>query len=321
MQLLRLLSDGEFHSGEELGAALGISRTAVWKQVKLWRKRGLEITAATGKGYCLLAPLEWWSSDLLLKGLSDPAKSSLRVLEIRECVTSTNDVVLELLQSTGHSGVACLAEEQSEGRGRRGRQWLSPFGSNFYGSIGWVFQGISVVEGLSLAFGVAIVRALKRYGMSNAQLKWPNDIVVGAAKLGGVLIELQAEADGPCRVVIGVGLNMLLPVGASDFLGREVTDVSQQTGIALRKNELGALLLDELLCLLQSYETQGFSAVREEWLSHDALCDADVVVTGLDKELFGVARGVDEHGALRLETKEGVRLLHGGEVSMKRVLA
>lgn len=318
MQLLRLLADGELHSGEELGAQLGVSRTAVWKQLAGWRKRGLAIDVVPGKGYRLLAPLEWWEKEKLLAGLSVPARNSVRELIIEERIGSTNDVVLESMRSSKSSGIVCLAEEQSAGRGRRGREWLSPFGVNFYGSIGWVFREISVVEGLSLAVGVAVVRALERYGMPNAQLKWPNDIVLGEAKLGGVLIELQAESEGPCLVVIGLGLNLRLPDGASEVLGRSVTDVCSHTDAPLRRNELGSLLLDELLLLLRGYPDGGFADVRDAWLSRDALSNMSVVVTGLDKELSGIARGVDPHGALRVETSRGLVVLHGGEVSLRK---
>lgn len=319
MQLLKLLSDGGFHSGEELGASMGISRTAVWKQIAAWRKRGLAIDVVTGKGYRLASPLEWWSREALLAGMSGRARDLLSALQIDDKVGSTNDAALTLLRDSSRSGVVCLAEEQTAGRGRRGREWLSPLGGNFYGSLGWIFTGgIAEVEGLSLAVGVAVVRALSRYGMSGARLKWPNDIVVGDAKLGGVLIELQAEAAGPCLVVIGLGLNLRLPENASELLGRAVTDVASESAESLQRNALGALLLDELLLLLQDYPQKGFASVHAEWLKYDALRDAEVEVSGLDREIIGTAKGVDVHGALRVATAAGEVLLHGGEVSLRK---
>jgi BirA family transcriptional regulator, biotin operon repressor / biotin---[acetyl-CoA-carboxylase] ligase len=322
MDLLRLLADGEFHSGEELGARMGISRTAVWKQLSLWRKRGLALEVSPGKGYRLPMPLEWWSQDALLFAMSAESRALVAALHIKDRVGSTNDEALSLLRNSPESGVICLAEEQTAGRGRRGREWLSPLGGNFYGSVGWVFTGgISEVEGLSLAVGVAVLRALRRYGMQNVRLKWPNDIVVGDAKLGGVLIELQAEAEGQCLVVIGLGLNLRLPENASELLGRSVTDVATQTAADLRRNELGGLVLDELLLLLRDYSRLGFAAVREEWMQYDALRDIDVEVSGLDRELSGVASGVDVHGALRVMTASGEMLLHGGEVSLRKAPA
>ncbi|MGH8494328.1 MAG: biotin--[acetyl-CoA-carboxylase] ligase [Moraxellaceae bacterium] len=322
MHLLRLLSDGQFHSGEDLGARLGISRTAVWKQIAALRKRGLVLNVLPGKGYQLATPLEWWLRADLLSGMSPPMRNLMHELLIEDRVSSTNDVVLARMKQLSHSGIVCLAEEQTAGRGRRGREWLSPLCGNFYGSIGWEFSGgIAAVEGLSLAVGVAVIRALRRYGMQSAQLKWPNDIVVGEAKLGGVLIELQAESEGPCHVVIGLGLNLNLPEDASLVLGRAVTDIASETGFSVRRNELGGLLLDEIFLLLSTYPQKGFASVCEEWMRYDALRDGAVSVSGLDKDLSGIARGVDEHGALRIQTAQGEVLLHGGEVSLRKVSA
>lgn len=321
MQLLQLLEDGEVHSGEALGAALGITRTAVWKQLSVLRKRGLVIEVVPGRGYRLLRPFEPWSDAALRDGLGEAARAALAILSIRDRMPSTNDEVLALLrdQGTPPGAVVCLAEEQTAGRGRRGREWLSPLGGNFYGSVGWVFPGgVQVVEGLSLAVGVAVLRALRRYGVTTARLKWPNDIVVGEAKLGGVLIELLAESDGPCRVVVGLGLNLQLPQDMSGRLGRPVTDVVSQLATPLERNRLGALLLDELLQLLLAYPAGGFAAFRDEWLHHDALRNAPVEVAGLQEGLQGMARGVDGHGALLLETADGVQALHGGEVSLRK---
>lgn len=322
MQLLRLLSDGQFHSGEELGAQLGISRTAVWKQIAVLRKRGLVLDVQPGKGYRLCAPLQWWSKEEVLAAMSPHSRSMMCELHIEDRVGSTNDVVLAQMRSLPRSGMVCLAEEQSSGRGRRGRDWLSPLCGNFYGSVGWTFAGgISAVEGLSLAVGVAVIRALRRYGMSSAQLKWPNDIVVGAAKMGGVLIELHAEAEGPCHVVIGLGLNLSLPREASQMLGRPVTDVASELGCEVRRNEIGGLLLDELFLLLGEYSHKGFSALCEEWAGYDALRDSEVDVYGLDRNVSGIARGVDVHGALRVETAQGEVLLYGGEISLRKTVA
>lgn len=322
MQLISLMADGGFHSGEELGARLGISRTAVWKQLAALRKRGLEFEVVPGKGYRLLSPLEPWSEEKLRALMGPTARQLLRRLRVEERVASTNDEVMALMRAEPVSGVVCLAEEQTAGRGRRGRDWMSPLGGNFYGSVGWAFaEGIAAVEGLSLAIGVAVVRALRRYGLSGVQLKWPNDIVVGEAKLGGVLIELQAEAEGPCVVVVGLGLNLHLPENAAELLQRAVTDVASLAQQPLRRNELGALLLEEILQLLAVYPQQGFSGVREEWLAYDALRDQPVTVTGLDRPLSGLARGVNAQGALMVETESGAIALHGGEVSLRKSYA
>lgn len=318
MQILDLLADGQFHSGEQLGRELGISRAAVWKQVEALRKRGVAIVVGPGRGYRLAEPFESWSAEKL-RALLEPALGDCIVeLRVERATTSTNDVVAERLRVHGRGAVVCLADEQSAGRGRRGRSWFSPPGSNFYGSVGWVFaEGLAVVEGLSLAVGVAAVRALRRYGIGGVGLKWPNDLVAGGAKLGGILIEMQAEAGGHCQVVVGLGLNLSLPANSSEMLGRPVTDVASLAGGSLDRHRLGALLVEELVRLLRDYPARRFAAFREEWEALDSLRGCAVEVSGLAERLEGVAAGVDEHGALLLETSQGRIPVQAGEVSLR----
>lgn len=320
MQILELLSDGNIHSGERLGEALGISRAAVWKQVDGLRKRGVQVEVVHGKGYRLPHMIEAWSRDRLLEGIAPALRALLVDVAIEGVIGSTNDAVASLLREHPGGAVVCLAEEQTAGRGRRGRAWFSPWGRSFYGSVGWVFpEGISALEGLSLAAGVAVVRALRRYGVDAAGLKWPNDIVVGNSKLGGILIEVQAEAGGPCQAIIGIGLNLSLPPEASVLLGRAVSDVSSLTGRGVERNRLGGLVVEEMLRLLQDYAQTRFASVRDEWQALDALCGRQVVVSGLAEDVVGVARGVDDHGALLVETPGGVRSIQAGEVSLRNL--
>lgn len=272
MQILQLLADGKIHSGEGLGRALGITRAAVWKQVEMLRKKGVDIEVMRGQGYRLPRALEQWNSTILLEGLSLELRPLLAHLQVEESVSSTNDVVAAFMRQHPRGAVVCLAEEQTAGRGRRGRDWFSPWGRSIYCSMGWTFpEGLVALEGLSLAVGVAIARALRRYGVEEIRLKWPNDLMVRGAKLGGVLIEVQAEAGGACQAIIGVGLNLALPADSSVLLGRPVTDISTVTGGVVRKNELGAAMLDELLGLLQCYSVKRFAGIRDEWMSLDAL--------------------------------------------------
>lgn len=321
MALLQLLSGGETHSGEMLGRALGISRAAVWKQIEALRKKGIAIEVVPGRGYRLQEGLEPWD-EARLRAHMDPTVAVLlhRLLILRTTASTNDDVAMLMreMQGSPEGAVVCLAEEQTAGRGRRGREWFSPWGRSFYGSIGWEFaEGLPALEGLSLAVGVALVRALARYGIAGVQLKWPNDLVANGAKLGGVLIEVQAEAGGSCRAVIGIGLNLSLPPGSSKHLGRDVTDVRTLAGGAVSRNLLGGLLLQEVLLLLKDYPTARFSGLREEWIGLDALRDAPVVVTGLQLEIEGWARGVDGLGALLVETETGLVRVQAGEVSLR----
>lgn len=316
--VLDFLADGNVHSGQELAQKLSVSRTAVWKQISRWRSRGLDIEVLPGRGYCWRTPVEWWSAEALCAQLSPTNREALKTLRIVRELSSTNDEVLALRQSGLPTPLLVLAEVQQNGRGRRGRQWHAPLGSGFCGSLGWRFSnGFAALDGLSLAVGVAIVRALRRYGVDGIGLKWPNDVMVGAAKLGGVLIEAQAEANGSCHVVIGVGLNFVLPSGFSDLLERNVTDVRSCLGVAIERNRLGGALIDELMSILTNYESVGFGAYQAEWVTLDVLRGRHVRVDGLDQPLSGIALGVDERGCLLVDTGNGRQKISAGEVSLQ----
>lgn len=321
MQILRLMSDGRFHSGESLGRELGISRTAIWKQLKQWQQKGLLIDVVPGKGYRWRNPVEWWSENELRSHMSPAAASLLYSLQIEQSVTSTNTVVLDRLLRERRSGVVCLAEEQTEGRGRRGRQWLAPLGGGFYGSIGWFFDaGVAALEGLSLAVGLAVARALNRYGVEGVGLKWPNDIMHDDAKMGGILIEMHLDSDGGCFVVVGMGVNFAVTAEVQSEVGRKVTDVQRHLAVPrLERNRLGGAILDEVLLMLSGYGQGSFALLRDEWCRLDVLRDREVELQGVADAMTGVARGVNASGALLLDTREGQRNISSGEVSLKRL--
>lgn len=318
MDLLGLLKDGAFHSGEELGLALGVSRAAVWKQVALLRKRGLLIEAVQGRGYRLSGMLGPWDRDTLLRHMGPDICSSVSVLSLEGQVTSTNDVAAALLRGTPGGIVVSLAEEQTRGRGRRGRDWYSPFHANFYGSVGGTFDGgIAQVAGLSLAVGVVLARALREEGLEQVKIKWPNDLVVNGAKLGGILVELQAEAAGPCQVIVGVGINFQLPGDTSERLGRAVVDLASLLPRPIDRNYLGGIFLRELVGLVRDFPARGLQPYLRDWEQFDALIGQEVEVSGLAAELKGVANGVDASGALMIVSDGVVMAVNAGEVSVR----
>lgn len=321
MRLLQLLSDGQFHSGETLGVDLGVSRSAVWKQVARWREKGLHIDVVHGRGYRWRTPVEWWSAATLRQHMQPDAVRLITDLQVLQLTDSTNTVIYEQLRKEGRRGVVCLAEEQTQGRGRRGREWVAPLGSSFTGSIGWRFdQGVAALEGLSLAIGLAVVRALNRYGLCAVGLKWPNDIMVGDAKMGGILTELQVDGDGHCLVVVGIGLNIAMPKSVSATLGRPVADVACSLGEKrLERNRLGAYVLDESLLMLAGYGPGRFAELREEWCRHDSLFGRAVELVGGPEPVCGTARGVDIHGALLIDTDAGRQVVSSGEVSLRGI--
>ena len=318
--LLPLLADGEFRSGQELADVMGVSRTAVWKQVnRLVTESGIAIESVKGKGYRVSGGLDLLHVDQVKEALTARPRSLLNQLNILDSVDSTNSEVLRWTEQGCSSGLVCSAEQQTAGRGRRGREWVSPYASNLYLSLLWEFsQGAAALEGLSLAVGVAVARALRACDVPVVQLKWPNDVLYDGAKLGGILLEMSGDAAGSCRVVIGIGLNVAMPEAAAGAIDQAWTDIKSITAEQHPgRNRLLAALLNELLPLVADFEAQGFSRWRDEWQALDAFAGLPVVLHTASGQLAGIAQGVDERGALQLETTTGVQSIYGGEISLR----
>ena len=317
-EALALLADGEFHSGQELADRLGISRTAVWKQLGKLQALGLAAESVRGKGYRIVGGIELLDVAQVRAAMDPEALALLRELQIETAIDSTNAELLRRLQAGPGSGLVCTAEQQTAGRGRRGRNWVSPFASNIYLSLAWEFAGgAAALEGLSLAVGVAVASALDRCGVADVALKWPNDLLHDGAKLGGILIEMVGDAAGSCQVVVGVGLNVRMPQAAAAEIDQAWTDVTTAAAGSVGRNQLLSALLNELLPLLPRFAEQGFGPWREPWIALDAHADSPVIVTSGDSRLAGTARGIDASGALLLEVADSVRAIHGGEVSLR----
>ena len=310
-QLIRLLADGEFHSGEALGATLGVSRMAVSKQIKVLETIGLDVFKETGKGYKLSAPLQLLDAEQIAAG-------SGVTVESHQGLGSTNQHLLDkaaLLQK-GHS---CFAEYQTAGRGRRGKKWVSPYGSHLYTSTYWSLDaGIQAASGLSLVIGIAVARTLTDLGIVNTQLKWPNDVYVDGKKIAGVLVEIIATAGGECHLVIGLGLNVNMPLQAGLEIDQAWTDINQQLPHSLDRNALATSYLTHLIKILTDFESFGFGHFVEEWNCCDAFRDSPVVLTIGNKKKYGIAKGIDHSGALLLEIDGVISPFVGGEVSLRR---
>jgi BirA family biotin operon repressor/biotin-[acetyl-CoA-carboxylase] ligase len=321
-ELLRLLADGSLHSGEELAARLAVSRAAVWKQLQQLDEWGVGLDAQPGQGYRLAAPLDLLDADAIRGVLPQWSAGRLRHLEVHEELDSTSDRLLAVHDLPPGRFDACLAEFQCAGRGRRGRRWLAPFASGLCLSVNWSFRDAPAALGaLSLASGVAALRALRRLGFQGLALKWPNDIVYGAKKLGGILIDLRGEAAGPAYVVVGVGINVRLPPAMKDVLAGEglaATDLAEIGPVPGRSFAVSALI-NELALALEEFGARGMSAFADEWQGADALANRPVRVMQGEQTLEGLARGVDADGALLLDAGDGRRRILSGEVSVRPV--
>jgi len=267
-----------------------------------------------------LVPTEALDAARIRAELGEPQAARLERLEVLEEVDSTN---LRLLATPppplGRAGV-CIAERQTAGRGRQGRRWLAPSGSGITLSVGWCFGGSASAPALSLAAGVAIVRALTRVGALGVKLKWPNDVWLADRKLGGVLIEQQGEGSGSLHTVIGVGVNVALTAQMRreiEETGVRVASVADACGETPSRNRLAGALIDELIAALVEFERAGFGAFRAAWSSHDALLDRPARLLAGERTLTGRARGVDLDGALLLDTGDRVQRVMSGEVSLR----
>ena len=321
--LLLQLADGEVHSGESLGEHLGVSRAAVWKQLQKLEQLGVSVTSVKGRGYQLPGGLDLLEEAEIRAGLAESARTLLGELDLYDLADSTNARALEALDAgAGHRRVI-LAEKQSAGRGRRGRSWASPFAGGISLSIGWQFNGgVQLLEGLSLAVGVALARALQEFDVPDVRLKWPNDVWCRGRKLAGVLLELSGDLTDRCAVVVGVGINMRLPPAAAEAIDQPWIDLEQvRPGIG--RNQLVAAMLNHLLPLLDGYPESGFASWRSAWESLDQFAGDAVCVQSAQQRWCGIARGVDSSGALLLEMNDGndgaseLRTFHGGEVSLR----
>ncbi len=316
--LLEVLADGQFHSGEALGERLGVSRSAVWKQLKKLPELGIELYSVKGRGYRIPGGLDLLCEHALQQGLRSDVAQQIRQVQLDLLTTSTNAVALKAAQAGPSHGHLYLAERQSEGRGRRGRDWYSPFSGQLCFSLVWSFsQGAAALEGLSLVVGLAMARGLKACGASPVALKWPNDLLCQGGKLGGILLEMTGDASGQCQVVIGVGINVNMPKEAARQIDQPWVDLRTLLGVAPARTVLAAAVLNELVPCLQEFERSGFAPFRDEWQSLHAYTGRRVRLQTSTLAIGGICRGVDQAGGLLIETSEGVQAYHGGEISMR----
>ena len=314
-QLLQVLADGHFHSGETLAKAMGVTRAAVWKKVHALEKVGLAVFRVPGRGYRLADPLQLLDAQAIRAALPAATRARLAELTVLDQVGSTNSWLAE---RPGDPAV-CFAEFQSAGRGRRGRAWVSPFASNIYMSLGWSFaewpQGFTA---LGMVAAIAAVRALKSLGVEGAGIKWPNDLVAGGRKLAGVLVDIQGEPPRATRAIVGVGLNVRMPAVAATEIDQPWMDLATLTeGDPPERNRLAAALIDSLFTALDEFAHAGFAAFSADWQALDLVAGRAVALHSHEQTVTGVAAGVDEQGALLLRTAHGVKRFVSGDVSLR----
>jgi len=319
LKLLNILADGRFHSGEKLGAELGVSRTAVWKQVQGLSQLGVDCYSVSGKGYRLAEPLELLERDAIHAAMSVAGAPLAPVIELYPEIDSSNRYLMDKLGQGLENGHACMAERQTAGRGRRGRPWVSPFARNIYMSFYWRFEMTpDLLSGLGLVMGVGVIRALRALGVEGVSLKWPNDILWQGCKLAGILLEMRGESAGPYHVVIGLGLNVdMANAESSTEIDQPWVDLQHIAEQPISRNKIAGVLLSELLLIAEQFQRTGLAPFLDEWMAADAYAGKPVVIQQGMEAITGYARGVDGNGAILLETTSGLRQFHSGEVSLR----
>ena len=310
LTLISLLADGEFHSGEQLGEKLGMSRAAINKHIQTLRDWGVDVFTVPGKGYSLPEPIQLLDESLILSQIDTGSVSVLPVID------STNQYLLDHLASLS-SGDACIAEYQQAGRGRRGRKWFSPFGANLYLSMYWrLEQGPAAAIGLSLVIGIVMAEVLHELGADQVRVKWPNDLYLHDRKLAGILVELTGKTGDAAQIVIGAGINLAMRRVEEEVVNQGWINL-QEAGIHIDRNKLAVRLINELRNALKIFEQDGLASFLGRWEKLDNFIHRPVKLIIGDKEIYGISRGIDAQGALLLEQDGVIKAWVGGEISLR----
>lgn len=320
-RVCRALGEGGFHSGEALAARFAVSRSAVWKAVGALEALGVQVGAIRGRGYCLGEPLELLEARAINALLPAALRQQLRHGTVEWSIASTNATLMGAEPPPPGRFDYLLAEHQSAGRGRQARQWFAPPAGAICLSVGYSYASLPKETGaLSLAIGVCALRALKELGPLPLALKWPNDLIANDRKLGGILIELRAEAAGPAFVVIGIGINCALARTLRARVRATGTEACDLAGLGISpvaRNRLASALIREIALGAECFGREGFAPFAAEWRAADALSGRAVAVHGVGGVTVGHARGISADGALCVHTRDGLQQFTSGDVSVR----
>lgn len=310
LKLITLLADGEFHSGEQFSTVLGMGYAAINKHIQTVRDWGVNVFIVPGKGYRLHAQLQLLDENAILARLPS---GRLKVLSV---IDSTNQYLIERITIL-EPGDACVAEYQAQGRGWRNRQWISPFGNNLYLSIYWrLEQGAAATSGLSLMVGIVMAEVLQHLGAEGVRVKWPNDLYLNNRKLAGILVEITGKAGDAAHVVIGAGINLAMSEPAARMIDQGWINL-QEAGIVIDRNALVVELTNTLRKTLRQFEYDGFEPFITRWQALDNFFNRPVKLLIGEREIRGIARGIDIQGALLLEQDGECHAYLGGHISLR----
>lgn len=289
--IINILNDLKFHEGTEIGASINKSRAAVWKAIQKLKERGIEIITERNKGYCLAHEVYLLDADTIQSKIDDKAAT----IVVLNKVKSTNTYLAE--NKSSHK-TFCVAEQQSEGRGRLKKAWSSPFASNIYLSLKYNFhKDISELGGLSLAIAVSVAKAIEQECKlaDPIQLKWPNDLYIKHKKLAGILIDIKAEPHACTQAIIGIGVNINMKNNPD--ITQNWTSIAENSGNQDRNN-ICAALCNQLLQDIELFNNQGLHAFLQDWNARDYLRKQHINLKAHGEKISGVCSGIDDHGRL-----------------------
>ena len=314
-ELLRILADGKFHSGTELGEHFAISRAAIGKHINALQDLGIDIYSVKGKGYRVAKPLSLLDSQVIDAYYHDLTGQPSAHCAVLPVVDSTNTYLKDRIVHL-HTGNACVAEAQTAGRGRHGRQWYSPFASNIYLSMYWCFNGgYQTIAGLSLVVGVAVADVLDDFGVQGIGLKWPNDVYINMAKVAGILVEVEGTVADEVHTIIGLGLNVDLPDHLD--LGQAYASAQHHVQDPIERNVLIANLLAKLHHYLTIFSEKGLQPFQERWERLNVYNHKPVKLILGKESVTGICMGINEQGALLVQIHGEIKAYHGGEISVR----
>lgn len=317
-QILAILADGRFRSGQELAQQLGLSRSGIWKVIQALQGKGIEIFAVQGKGYRLAQPVELLTKDHIHQIIAEHYPAFPGEVTVLWETDSTNRYLSQQALSDDVAGTSCLAETQTAGRGRRGRSWVSPLGGNVYLSQLWRFNGGPAnLSGLSLAAAIAVVQVVRQLGVKDAGLKWPNDVLVNGKKLAGILLEINGESNGPSNVVVGVGVNVRLPDTVQKEIDQPAVSLESLLGRAIERNRFAAYLVCNLYEIYEKFSERGFPAFIDQWHEYDVYLGQKIQLSLPAGDIVGINRGVNQGGSLQVEYDGQIYSYQSGELSIR----
>ncbi|RKP57392.1 biotin--[acetyl-CoA-carboxylase] ligase [Cohnella endophytica] len=321
MSLLSLLEAeaGQYVSGEEISRKLNVSRTAIWKQVRKLESDGYKIDAVPRLGYRLTGKPSRLSLQELLPKLQ--TKRFGRQIKLLETVPSTQDELRKLAEEGAEEGTLVIAEQQTKGRGRMGRYWVSPAGKGVWMSL--LLRPpvpLPLTPQLTLLAAVALSRAISRIVPLEIGIKWPNDLLVGGKKISGILLESAAEDERLRYVVVGMGISVNLD--AEDYpeeLLEKAVSLKMAAGAPVNRSELVASILVEFELLYDLFLEQGFAPIRTLWEAHSVTLGHLTTLFTPQEAIEGIPRGLDDMGGLKVEMADGsLRTVYSAEVGVRQ---